>query len=211
MIGIIICCCYKYKNQFEKISKFWNKIEKQTKIFKIFYLFGNPKIKKTEYEYKTKKLILKVDDTYESLPKKIYEAVNYINTYFPEIEGVFKTDDDIEFEDINELLYELKNLCQKYTDYAGLVLDKVKAGIIKEGRLRKFTNRNIETPKYDMSTYCFGAGYYISKKSMGHVSINKGYFYEQYLEDVSMGHILNKYKIFPIQINSKYKEVKRIK
>lgn len=211
MIGILICCCNKYKNQYEKVSKYWNKIERDTKIFKIFYIFGDPKIKKNEYEFKTKKLILKVDDTYEALPKKICEAIEYINIYFPEIESIFKTDDDIEFEDIEGLLNDIIKLCIRRSDYAGLVLDKVKSGIIKENRIKKFTNRNIDQPTYDMSTYCYGAGYYISKKSMNYISMNKNYFYEQYLEDVSVGHILNKYKIFPVKINSKYKEVKRIK
>lgn len=211
MIGIIVCCCYKYKNQHEKISKFWNNIERKTKIFRIFYLFGNPKIKKNEYIEKDKTLILKVDDTYESLPKKIYEAVNYIYTYYPEIEGIFKTDDDIEFENVSELLNELKYLCQKSIDFAGIVLDKVKAGTIKPSRMKKFTNKNIEPPKYDMSIYCYGAGYYLSRKSMSCISSNKNYFYNQYLEDVSTGHILNKYKIYPVQMNTKYKEIIRIK
>lgn len=211
MIGIMVCCCYKYKNQFNKISNFWNNIEQENKIFKIFYLFGNPKVDKNEYNNKTKELILKVDDTYESLPKKIYEAINFINLNYPEIGGIYKTDDDIEYDNINDLLEQLKKNQIKQIDYCGFVIDKVKSGLIKEGRLKKFSNRNVENAKYDMSNYCYGAGYYISKKSMNFISLNKKYIYGQFLEDVCIGHVLNKYKIFPIKLNGKYREVKRIK
>ncbi|ARF08737.1 galactosyltransferase [Catovirus CTV1] len=211
MIGIMICCCYKYKNQYEKVSVYWNNIEKEHRMFRIFYLFGNPKIEKNEYNSKTKQLILKVEDNYESLPKKIYEAINYINLNFPEIEGIYKTDDDIEVKNIDELLRQIKLSCVKNINYCGLVVDKVDSGLIKETRLRKFSNKKLKDVKYDASNYCYGAGYYISKKSMNYIGSNKDYMYEQYLEDVSIGHILNKYKIHPTKIAGRYKEIRRVK
>lgn len=213
MIAIIICCCYKYEKQFERISKYWDKIEKSDNTLKFFYLFGDKTISNAEYNETTRKLVLKNDDTYESLPKKIYEAIKYIYNTYANIDGIYKTDDDIVYDDLEKLVEEIKNCIKKY-DYSGLKIDKTKGGIIKKKRLVKFTN-TIENKKenslsYDNATYCYGAGYALSNKAIKIYLLNKDYVNNQYLEDVCMGHILNMYDIYPNQMKSEYKEIKRI-
>lgn len=211
MIGIIICCCYKYINQFNKIYKHWIKNVEKDNMFKLFFLFGNPKINNNIYNETTKILTVKVKDDYESLPKKIYEGINYINLNFPEIKGIYKTDDDIKMKNINNLLSKLKLNLFYGINYSGLYISKVKEGIVSEDKIMKFSNKNINNlPKYDKSHYCYGAGYFISKKSINYICLNKEYMYNQCLEDVCIGTILNKYNIFPIKLKEKYKEVNRI-
>lgn len=208
MIGIIICCCQKYYKNYKKCSKRWADVRHNNPSVKFFYLFGTPG--KTKYYSKTSKLKLNVEDDYESLPKKIYSAVHYIIENHPEIKGIFKTDDDIEFYDCHGLVSELESLSNSGKDYAGIVVDICGSSMIQASRLTKFNNlNNNNVYSHDQAMYCHGAGYYISKLAAKHICENKNFIYKRYLEDVTIGHILNRYDIFPIKMHSKCREISR--
>lgn len=210
MIGILVCCCYKYYKQYEYISKKWNKIDDNN--IKIFYLFGNEKIKNSYYDSKTNILLLKVNDNYESLPKKIYLAIRYILEKYPEINGIYKTDDDIVYQKIDILIKIIKYCYNNDINYSGLIIDNIDRDKISDRRIRKrFENKKINNIYHSDAIYCYGAGYYLSKTSMKIIKEHQIYIYKQYLEDVSIGHILNKYNIYPIRMNLKFKEIKRKK
>lgn len=206
-IGLLICCCNKYYAQYEKISKIWNNIIQKYNDIQLFYLFGDKSISNTIVDIVSNKLIIKMEDIYENLPKKIYEALTYIYNNYPTIQHIFKTDDDIEFENYDEIINEIRNKIELNADYAGLITESARGGYVKENKLHKFNNP-LKIAKYDKSVYCYGAGYLLSKKSIRIITENKSYMYSRCLEDVSIGHLLNNKNIYPIKMKSKFKEVR---
>ena len=207
MIGIIICCCYKYLDNFKECFERWKEFH-TNQLIKFFYVFGSSN--KIIYDPETFVLQLDVPDDYECLPQKICKAIDYIYNNHPEITGIFKTDDDIEFNNMRELILEITTLSESCNDYAGIFIDTSKPNLIHSQRLAKFTKiHNNITYFYDGAKYCYGAGYFISRQSAKYICENKKFISERYLEDVTIGHVLNKYNIFPTQMYSKCREVPR--
>lgn len=210
MIGVLICCCHKYYKDYEKCRERWKDICTIYPHIKFFYVFGTPGV--TKYNSDTSVLELDTEDTYESLPRKIYNAIDYIVKNHPEITGIFKTDDDIEFDDYHDLFSELGSLLDTKIDYAGVYVDCCQKMPIHKLRLLKFGKINEKkTYFHDQAIYCYGAGYYISLFSAKCIQKNERFFYKRYLEDVAVGHILNKYDIFPMKMLSIYREIPRNK
>lgn len=211
MIAIVICCCYKYHKNYELCLEKWkDTMSKYSSVFRFFYIFGT--IGTTKYNENTHILQIDVEDTYDALPKKICKAYEYILTNYPNTKGIFKTDDDIEFTNYDLLPLELLTISQSSIDYAGMFLDQTKtASLIHPLRLQKFsTIKDNVVYSYDKAIYCYGAGYYISKKAIKYICNDSEYVYSRHLEDVTIGYILNKYDIFPTQLHSTCREITRV-
>jgi len=209
MIGIIICCCYKYYKNYELCYEKWKNIIVAYPFINFFFIFGTPG--STNYDENTHVLQLDVDDDYDSLPKKICKAYQFIMDNYPHIEGIFKTDDDIDFTNNCGLVLELVMALQNGDNYCGIFIDKTRPMKICTARLKKFNNlKSNIIYSHDGAIYCHGAGYYISKKSAMYICSNIEYVSYRHLEDVTIGYILNKYGIFPTQLYSECREIPRI-
>ena len=138
---------------------------------------------------------LDCNDSYECLPEKLWNSLKYIQTKYPNTIGIFKTDDDIRFN-IPELLRAIQN--RKETNYWGLIIDELKEPRYPhERQLDKHTEKR--NCLINRSIYCFGWGYWISQKSINLLLSHKDTFETSCVEDITVGEILNKYDIFPIQ------------
>jgi hypothetical protein len=150
-------------------------------------------------------LTLQVEDTYEALPLKIHAAFKWIHKNYPNTVGVFKTDDDIFFEDKNELINKINE--NILIPYWGLVVSLCTSKPIRKEAVAKFQNIELKLV-HQTSNYCYGWGYWISNKTIPILVAAKNITYG--LEDVTVGSILNENGIFPIKINIKFTEKQRI-
>jgi len=151
-------------------------------------------------------LHLSVPDTYEYLPLKVREAVKYISEAFPTTVGIFKTDEDIFFEQSSLEKAITENAS---TDYWGVHTDV--CGFKKSPFSHKFSDKTLvayHPPAY----YCTGAGYWLSRKSIAALvhSKNKELFSYPGHEDIVVGYSLNREGIQPTRHWITHKEVERV-
>jgi predicted nucleic acid-binding Zn finger protein len=143
---------------------------------------------------------LKVPDNYESLSLKTYYAMKFISENYPNITGVFKTDDDIDLD------LEKISKCIEYfklTPYFGLS-NKSNSydSTYHFGKCESLimNRKPIHIPD---CSYCAGGGYYVSKSSINNILNNLDIFKEIIFEDVAVGVAMNKSGIFPTYVNVK--------
>jgi hypothetical protein len=145
-----------------------------------------------------KYLVLHCEDDYENLCSKsirLFKAINYL---YPNANGCFKCDDDI-IINMNSLI-KFIHFCNTSTvDYTGTSVSvKEKKGnnlqmILKNIKIQK----SIDTPS---AIYCGGPMYYLSKNAVSIVSsVVEDEYTQIFYEDLMIGHILNKSKIFPVK------------
>jgi len=135
---------------------------------------------------------LECTDDYDSVPKKIYSSIEYINNNY-DYDYIFKCDDDT-YINIENLLKFLEN---KSFDYCGR-----EAGIIKETSWVSGSPYSGNSPtnhtglKNCNAIYAGGgAGYFLSKKSSKIILKNKEMFEIKGPEDVIVGYIMNENNI----------------
>ncbi len=165
----------------------------------------------TVYDISSGVLELAVPDSYELLPTKIQAAFSWIYNTFPSSPGVFKTDDDMVYDDLAQLSKAIQENIQKCVDYWGVHTSKTQAGVIGQYRIQnRFEDKTLR-PRYQAATYCFGAGYWVSRVSMGHISKSESAeeYQRSYLEDVCTGFVLNQQGIFPKKVDLSQREIRR--
>ena len=169
--------------------------------FIFYYFIGDPNL---DSAYKIDKdnniVYLKVEDDYISLSKKVYYAIKFINdNYSDSINGIFKTDDDVflNFKKLSKCIKE--NINSKYFgQLCSIPNDQFKTTI-----RNKYCN--VDDITLDKCEYCSGYGYYISKETIPFIIENKESYDISYFEDVCTGIVLNKYGIFPKEVDVKSK------
>ena len=147
---------------------------------------------------------LPVSDKYEDLPRKIYAAFSWVSSTYPNSPGIYKTDDDIVYNDIQILEDEI--LKNRETPYWGLHTSYCKSANIIQ--LHKFEDKTLH-PTHQTAEYCYGHGYWINRDSLLFILNSKKDYDESYLEDVCTGYVMNSYGIYPVHIPVPYKEIER--
>jgi len=194
---LLICGCKKY---YQSLLNAYERMKSDSYI--TICIIGDSNC---ETNFNGSLLTLQVEDTYEALPLKIYAAFKWIHENYPNTVGVFKTDDDIFFEDKNKLITKINE--NILIPYWGVVVDSCTNNPIKRSAVNKFENKDLKLI-HQTSTYCYGWGYWISKDSIPIIAAAKNINYG--LEDVTIGSILNESRIFPINIKIKFTEKQRI-
>jgi GR25 family glycosyltransferase involved in LPS biosynthesis len=127
-------------------------------------IIGDPLLEKTYmYNELEDTLTLKCEDDYLNLPHKVYLFLQAIKQLFPNVRGVFKTDDDV---DINIIKLETF-LNQHYeVPYCGVYCEQ------KDDVCSHLSNKEHVTERYPIfkevpvkmqyAPYCPGGGYYLS-------------------------------------------------
>ena len=194
---LIICGCEKYKDSLIKAVKRFDNDK-----YRVIGILGNPD-QPTSYDEQI--LSLQAEDTYEALPLKIQAAFSWVYDNYPESPGVFKTDEDIYFKSYNSLAREIaKNID---IPYWGLKKSKTNAKPLSQSRIdTRYTNKTLKV-RVQKAIYCYGQGYWVSRKAMGYLVKSKNFKLGS--EDVLVGHVLNKHGIFPKEIKIESKEKKR--
>jgi hypothetical protein len=186
---MLIMNCKKYvkKAKFQKIT--W--LPRIPSFLNYYHVIGNP-VLDTKYKFDNKSQILwvKVEDDYNSLPKKViraYEAV-YETFYF---KYLFKTDDDQILVNEN-FLNVVKKLTSKppKIHYGGYIVD------VKQNYFSQYHKIHPELPEYLpilQTKYCSGRFYFLSKQAILNVVSKRELIEKEYLEDYAIGFNLDQY------------------
>jgi len=202
LIILLICGCQKYKQSLLKSLERFSSPEWET-----IGIIGGQQETTLVTQNDKKILHLKVEDSYEFLPKKIFLAFQWCFKNFPLCEGVFKTDEDILISNMKKFTKSL--LENKKTLYWGVKCSKTAEHLITQERINsRFENTKLERFKVPEAHYCYGAGYWVSEIAWNKICENKSDF-SVGLEDVLIGKALNNKQIFPIEIYLPYSEIKR--
>ncbi len=182
----VIYTCYKNLNKSVEILKLVN--SNINKLCKGVLIYGNPNLD-TEYvvEDDNNIIILKVEDDYDNLNKKTIKMIKTLNKLYPNIEGLFKCDDDviINFDNINNLIEQL-NINSK--DYFGKININVHE-FESKWHIGKVSNQLLNIPiKVPICKYCSGPLYYLGKKSLN--ILDSVELIDNFYEDVMIGYNL---------------------
>jgi hypothetical protein len=185
---MLIMNCKKYlkKAKFQKMT--W--LPNIPSYLKYYHVIGDTDLD-TDYKFDNENQILwiKVEDDYNSLPKKVIRAYEAVNKTF-DYKYLFKTDDDqilvnVKFLDI------VKGLTNKNKiHYGGFIVD------VKQNYLSQYHKIHPELPNYLpilQTKYCSGRFYFLSKQSIQNLISKKISIEKEYLEDYAIGYNLDQY------------------
>lgn len=203
---LLIFNCQKYRFKAEKQKDSW--LPKIPSNLFYFHVLGDPNLE-TDYQFLTEDniLLVKVEDDYNSLPKKVIRAYQAtLNTY--EFKYIFKTDDDQQVTNIKIFETIISLLDKKYEDpdkkihYGGYIVD------VKQTYQSQYYRIHAELPKnllVKATKYCSGRFYFLSQDAICFLVEGKKQEIEsEYLEDYAIGyHLTNLYKtnILPLDTN----------
>jgi len=147
---------------------------------------------------------LKCPDNYESLPIKVCESFKWIRKNYPEVDYIFKTDDDISIN-FNDFLKTFYEISLKRINFCGKVVN-LKKSCYTTWHYGKCENKSLEQPFLRCKTkYCQGAGYFLSSKAVDiFISHENDVRKEHIFEDYAVGRILQYHKISPRKINMNF-------
>jgi len=186
---MLIMNCKKYvkKAKFQKMT--W--LPKIPSYLQYYHVIGEPELD-TRYKFDNENKILwvKVDDDYNSLPKKVIRAYEAINETF-NFKYLYKTDDDQILVN-SKFLDVVKGITSnsKKIHYGGYVVD------VKQNYLSQYHKIHPELPEYLpilQTKYCSGRFYFLSKQALANVVSKKNLIEKEYLEDYAIGFNLDQY------------------
>lgn len=191
---LLIFNCIKYRYKAEKQNKTWLKelslLDNNNNTLLFFHVIGDINLD-TDYLFDTNNHILyiKVQDDYNSLPKKVikaYEAIYKEYSFY----YIFKTDDDQNLIKLN-FFNIIQNLLLKRfprIHYAGHIIN------VNKPYLSQYHNIHPELPK-DLpvlkTQYCSGRFYILSDLAIQQLLTQKEKIYNEYLEDYAIGYYLD--------------------
>jgi hypothetical protein len=188
---LLIMNCKKYikKAKFQKMT--W--LKNIPSYLKFYHVIGNPNLD-TDYNFdnESKILWIKVEDDYNSLPKKVIRAYEAVNNTF-HFKYIFKTDDDQIL--VNEKFFDVvKGITNNQKiHYGGYIVD------VKQNYLSQYNKIHPELPVYlpvFKTKYCSGRFYFLSKEALENLLTKKQIIEKEYLEDYAIGFNLDEnYKL----------------
>jgi len=158
-----------------------------------------------EYKIDDKNSILwvKVEDDYNSLPKKVISAYDAIYNNF-NFKYLFKTDDDqilvkpMFFDTITTLISNM--IPQPH--YGGYIVDVEKSYLSQYHKIHPELPENLPILQ---TKYCSGRFYFLSKSAVSHLINKKELIIKEYLEDYAIGFNLdNNFKTYILNISTNH-------
>jgi hypothetical protein len=203
---IMNCKKYQKKAKFQKMT--W--LQHIPSYLRYYHVIGDTDLENALYKFDEENKILwvKVEDDYNSLPKKVmaaYKAI-YETFYF---KYVFKTDDDQILTNpnfFNTLVGFITRKTPK-THYGGFIVDVKKPHISEYYRIHPELPR--ELPIY-VTKYCSGRFYFLSKSAVVDLISKSEFIKKEYLEDYAIGLYLNEiYKkdMMPLATNKFFTDI----
>jgi len=148
-------------------------------------------------------LSLQVEDSYEYLPRKVHAAFCWVHENFPETVGIFKTDDDIFFKNPNDLAVAMQTHVK--IPFWGTIVARCCEKKVDLCRVERACDNKALRPKHHAAHYCYGHGYWVSKEAIPTVCASTEHR-DAFLEDVTMGYVLNKKGWYPKHVPIQYEE-----
>jgi hypothetical protein len=180
---LLIFNCEKYREKALKQKETW--LNNFT-LMPYFHVIGNPKLTTNyTFDFENKVLYVKVEDDYNSLPKKAivaYEAIQ--NTYI--FKYIFKTDDDQNLTNI-AFLNTIQNILLNNTKkihYAGHIIDVDTPYVSQYCKIHPELPENLVILQ---TRYCSGRFYVLSELSVQSLISKKEAINKEYLEDYAIG------------------------
>jgi hypothetical protein len=173
-----------------------------------FHVIGDPNLE-SEFRFILEEniLLVKVEDDYNSLPKKVIRAFEAVQKMY-QFKYIFKTDDDQNVTNIKFFDTVMSLLNKKYDDlntrlhYGGHIVD------VKQTYQSQYCRIHKELPTdllVKATKYCSGRFYFLSVDAINYlVSEKKDLIEAEYLEDYAVGYHLSgdfKSKMLPLDTN----------
>jgi len=193
---LLIMNCVKYEYKAAKQRETWLKgLE-----IPYYHVLGNLELEENyQIDYQKRILWVKTPDDYNSLPKKVLSAYAAVQHSFPDIQYIFKTDDDQLlqsnnpnkfFDNVNKMLERRMQTTKIH--YAGNIVDVPKAYLSQYYRIHPELPK--ELPVY-VTKYCSGRFYILSMEAIVYLISKRDLIFQEYLEDYAIGlHLHNRYK-----------------
>jgi hypothetical protein len=203
---IMNCQKYQKKAKFQKMT--W--LQKIPSYIRYYHVIGDPDLQDTKYKFDNENNILwvKVEDDYNSLPKKVIASYQAIYETF-NFKYVFKTDDDqvlVNPTFFNTLVEFITKKSRK-SHYGGFIVDVQKPHISEYYKIHPELPTNL--PIY-VTQYCSGRFYFLSKQAVIYLLSKRELIEKEYLEDYAIGFHLNQiYKndIIPLATNKFFTDI----
>jgi hypothetical protein len=186
---LLIMNCEKYRHKALKQKETWIKTLPSNILY--FHVLGNPSLT-DDYIFNNQENILyiKVEDDYNSLPKKVIQAYEAIyNTY--KFKYIFKTDDDQNLlsSKFFDILINMLDECQRLTPYhyGGNIID------VKNPYISQYCKIHPELPQelqIKVTKYCSGRFYFLSRSAVKYLLVKKENISQEFLEDYAIGYYL---------------------
>lgn len=202
----LIFNCYKYRDKAQKQKDTW--ITNLPSNLLYFHVLGEPFLE-TDYQFLPKDniLLVRVEDDYNSLPKKVIRAFLAIQSVY-QFKYIFKTDDDQQVTNIKffDIIISLLNKKWDDTDsrihYGGHIVN------VQKTYLSQYYRIHAELPQdllVKATKYCSGRFYFLSKDAVSFLVEEKKVLVEaEFLEDYAVGyHLSDSYKtdLLPLDTN----------
>ena len=202
---LLIFNCKKYNFKALKQKETWLK---DFNLMPYFHVIGETNLD-SDYKFDTtnKILYVKVEDDYNSLPKKVIAAYTAINKEFI-FKYIFKTDDDQDLVSLNFFTTIQKLLLNKIpkSHYGGYVVNVDKPYLSQYNKIHPELPENIPVLQ---TKYCSGRFYYLSDLAVQQLIRQTEQIGKEYLEDYAIGYNLDpvlKTELLNIQTNKYFKD-----
>jgi hypothetical protein len=189
---LLIFNCKKYHHKALQQKVTWLPLIPQNLIY--FHVQGDPELTK-DYHFDLEKnlLLVKVEDDYNSLPKKVIRAFKAIKETY-RFKYIFKTDDDQQVTNIKFFSTIISLFDKKYEDpqvrlhYGGNIVN------VNQTYQSQYYRIHEELPKdllVKATKYCSGRFYFLSCDAINFLVEEKKQLIEaEYLEDYAVGYNL---------------------
>ena len=188
---LLIFNCIKYRYKALKQKETW--ILDLPKNILYFHVIGDSQLT-NNYLFSPSENILyvKVEDDYNSLPKKVIKAYSAINETY-KFKYIFKTDDDQMVTNMRFFDIVMNSLNKKYDDrnnrihYGGHIVD------VKQSYQSEYYRIHPELPTnliVKTTRYCSGRFYFLSNNCIEELIQKMGPISEEFLEDYAIGYNL---------------------
>jgi len=206
-IILLIMNCQKYREKADTQKNTW--LKQLPLNIKYYHVIGNSELK-TEFEFDDveRKLWVKNQDDYNSLPHKVITAYNAVNQTY-DYKYIMKTDDDQQVLSCFQFFTTLTKLFESPNfsyHYGGFIVDVKLPHISQYYRIHPELPHNL---KIEAIKYCNGRFYFLSCDAVKDLIIKRENISNEYLEDYAIGYYLNaslKNNIFPIKTDVYFKD-----
>jgi hypothetical protein len=197
---LLIMNCKKYEKKAFIQKNTW--LKTIPLYLKYYHVIGDETLE-TNFVFDNDRQILWVNtpDDYNSLPKKVIQSYQAVNSNF-NYKYIFKTDDDQMltnpnfFNTITKLILNKKPV----SHYGGFIID------VNLPYLSQYHKIHPELPEYipvKVTKYCNGRFYFLSKDAIEDLITKKNTIEKEFLEDYAIGFNLHeKYKIDVLNITT---------
>ena len=193
------CIIYSCKKYSEKSELLYYLVNNKLNDCVCYIAYGDDTIQ-TEFNIiNNKYIVLKCKDYYENLCEKTVALCKTIKTILPNIQGIFKCDDDI-IPNISFMNSNIQYIDENNVDYMGRNITNHN-DFVSEWHINKCNDiKHNESKNIKSSVYASGPCYYLSNKSITIIAHAEN-IEEHFYEDCMVGYYLNQKNIFP---NGKY-------